>query len=59
MASTLVVYLLVSYMVLAQDLMKFMRTPEFLNEIFVLGFSYKFIVYLSAIFIFIGVFWVL
>ncbi len=59
MASTLVVYLLVSYMVLAQDLMKFMRTPEFLNEIFVLGFSYKFIVNLSAIFIFIGVFWVL
>jgi len=39
--------------------MKFMRTPEFLNEIFVLGFSYKFIVNLSAIFIFIGEFWVL
>jgi len=53
MVMALFVYLFVCYMILEMNTMTFMKTPEFLNEAFIAGLSYKFIAYLSTIFIFI------
>ena len=53
MAMALFVYLLVCYMVLETNSMEFMKTPEFLDEVFIAGLSYKLLAYLSSTLIFI------
>lgn len=54
MAMALVVYYIVAYMILVGRTMKFMKTPEFLNETLINGISYKVAALSASLIIFIG-----
>ena len=54
MIMAIVVYFIVAYIILTTKSMHFMKTPDFLNEVFIAGISYKIAALILSFAIFIG-----